>query len=392
MGARHRMSTSTFWLVSAPARSGAMFDDLNSQTSRLSQNYALNIPKLRTGTLDSLMALSDDLVKHDSQVDGVVRKLERQMLDFGVTEFSVSVERQQKSTEEFVTNFTWASNKYQEKLSLGEINAKIYQEVMKVDEDLRAKQAEYNSIKTSLQTQARKATGSLAVRNLNALFDKSKLINSENFVTVLAVVPCNEEKQWLAMYETGFLEKEANIGFCPVLLRSSTLLYKDENGENSLYGVIVFRRKLQDFKLAVREKKPRWTIREVDFEESTQNTDAEVLAKLEEQEEGAKKNLISWLKGRYGEVFRAYVHLKVVRVFVESTLRYGVPPDFQIVLMLPNTRYEKQLRSTLHNQFKYLASAALFDGAEEAVPGIAQQEFFPYVFLTMNVTNSVQVK
>lgn len=33
-------------------------------------------------------------------------------------------------------------------------------------------------------------------------------------------------------------------------------------------------------------------------------------------------------KTNFSEVFSSWVHLKALRVFVESVLRYGLPPDF----------------------------------------------------------------
>lgn len=35
------------------------------------------------------------------------------------------------------------------------------------------------------------------------------------------------------------------------------------------------------------------------------------------------------------QCYSAMVHLKAVRLFVESVLRYGVPPNFQAVLLKP---------------------------------------------------------
>ena len=44
----------------------------------LSENYKFSIPELRVGTLDSLMVLSDDLVKVNSLLESVVNKIRRQ--------------------------------------------------------------------------------------------------------------------------------------------------------------------------------------------------------------------------------------------------------------------------------------------------------------------------
>lgn len=47
--------------------------------------------------------------------------------------------------------------------------------------------------------------------------------------------------------------------------------------------------------------------------------------------------LVRLCKANFGEVFAAWMHVKALRVFVESVLRYGLPPDFQpmVVKVLP---------------------------------------------------------
>jgi len=147
---------------------------------------------------------------------------------------------------------------------------------------------------------------------------------------------------------------------------------------------------LQDFKNAVREKEPRWTVREFQYDEVALEEEKKHFEESTEREQKAKKQLTLWCKAMYGEVFRAFVHLKVIRVFVESCLRYGVPPDFQLVVMkLNNIKDEKKVRKTLAKQFDRLGSAAMFGGSEEALPSVVGgQEFYPYVFVALNVAES----
>jgi V-type H+-transporting ATPase subunit C len=73
-----------YWLVSAPKTNEDTFNTLNKKTTDeqdLSLNYKFQVPDLKVGTLDSLMALSDDLVKIDSHVENIVRKISGQLFD-----------------------------------------------------------------------------------------------------------------------------------------------------------------------------------------------------------------------------------------------------------------------------------------------------------------------
>ena len=52
------------------------------------------------------------------------------------------------------------------------------------------------------------------------------------------------------------------------------------------------------------------------------------------------------------------MHLCVVRLFVESILRYGLPPQFQAVAVRPLPRMEARLRAVLASAFGTGASCA----------------------------------
>ena len=51
------------------------------------------------------------------------------------------------------------------------------------------------------------------------------------------------------------------------------------------------------------------------------------------QVDGKKGSLEAWCKTAYGEAFSAWMHIAVVRLFVEAILRYGLPPTFQVRLL-----------------------------------------------------------
>lgn len=41
-----------------------------------------------------------------------------------------------------------------------------------------------------------------------------------------------------------------------------------------------------------------------------------------------------WTLTNFGEAFLAWIHLKCIQCFVESILRFGLPADFQAMLVL----------------------------------------------------------
>lgn len=57
--------------------------------------------------------------------------------------------------------------------------------------------------------------------------------------------------------------------------------------------------------------------------------------------------IVRWCRAHYGEVYAGWIHLKVIKAFVESVLRYGLPVDFLSVFVEPNMKREKQQMSSL---------------------------------------------
>jgi len=78
-----------FWVISIPNRALGShgFEELRARVRNFSScSQKFDIPNLRVGTLDSLMALSDELVKKDQFLDVTVKKIARQMVDLYVNE------------------------------------------------------------------------------------------------------------------------------------------------------------------------------------------------------------------------------------------------------------------------------------------------------------------
>ena len=53
---------------------------------------------------------------------------------------------------------------------------------------------------------------------------------------------------------------------------------------------------------------------------------------LEKAQKKAYVPLIRWLKGNFSEAFINWIHVKALRLFTESVLRYGLPANFLVCL------------------------------------------------------------
>lgn len=202
-----------------------------------------------------------------------------------------------------------------------------------------------------------------------------QLVETEFLTTLFVVVPRNELKEWARSYES----------LAPFVVPRSSLTIVEE-ADYALMRVVVFKRDVQDFTHAARQK--RFTVRKVD--PSTQLSEEEVKA-LHNRQAKLKKQLLRWTLTNFGEAFLAWIHLKCVQCFVEAIMRFGLPVDFTAMLILPRKGKERALEKALVELYRHIGRAdALDDGVtEEEVKNVAllgpQEKFFPFVFLEIDL-------
>ncbi|ESW23727.1 hypothetical protein PHAVU_004G070900 [Phaseolus vulgaris] len=371
-----------YWVVSLPVPNSAstLWNKLQEQISKHSFDtplYRFNIPNLRVGTLDSLLSLSDDLVKSNSFVEGVSLKIRRQIEDLervsGVLSSSLTVDG--VPVDSYLTRFVWDEAKYPTMSSLKETVDGIHGQVAKIEDDLKVRVSEYNNIRSQLNTINRKQTGSLAVRDLSNLVKPEDIITSENLTTLLAIVPKYSQKDWLSSYETL-----TNY----VVPRSANKLYEDN--EYALYTVTLFSRVADNFRTSAREK--GFQIRDFEYSPESHESRKQELDKLIEDQESLRASLLQWCYTSYGEVFSSWMHFCAVRVFTESILRYGLPPSFLASVLAPSVKAEKKVRSILEG-LSDSTNSGYWKTEDEGV-GMAglvagDADAHPYVSFTINL-------
>ena len=128
----------------------------------------------------------------------------------------------------------------------------------------------------------------------------------------------------------------------------------NEPGEEFLlYSVIVLRAGVEHYKNLCREK--RYVVRPFKFDPEEDRLERERKQQLALKKKSLWNYLIRWCTTTYTEVFTAWVHLKAIRLYVESVLRYGLPFDSQAALIEPNRGKDRQLRETLRVLYSRLA-------------------------------------
>jgi V-type H+-transporting ATPase subunit C len=304
-------------------------------------------------------------------VESVASKIQRQVIDLASIEgASEELNVDGVSAERYLTAFNWDEAKHPARRPLRETVEKLQESVAKMDDEFKVKTSEYSSVKGQLNVISRKAAGSLATRDIGELVSGTDLVDTENLTTLCVAVPKLSQKEWIESYETL-----AQF----VVPRSSTLLMED--GDYALYTVTLFRRVVDAFKSAAREK--AFQVRELKYDEEAIQAKASERANLKTEVEERRAAIYEWCQTSFGEVFSAWVHICAIRLFVESILRYGLPPSFQASVMKPHKNCEKKVRAVLSNTFGRGASSHWNDDpSEDKTVG---EDTHPYVAFKIDV-------
>ncbi|ELT96241.1 hypothetical protein CAPTEDRAFT_179819 [Capitella teleta] len=375
-----------FWLISAPGNKTCQqtWDAMNNLTAKqynLSTNHKFHVPDLKVGTLDVLVGLSDDLGKLDVFVEQVTRKVAAYLgdvLEDQKTKLQENLLANGMDLATYLTRYQWDMAKYPIRQSLKNIADIISKQVTQIDTDLKAKAAAYNNLKGSLQSLERKSTGSLLTRNLADLVKKEDFVlESEYLATLLVVVPQSLRRDWSDKYEAL-----ADM----VVPGSSRLIFED--GEHCLFTVSLFKRVVDEYKHHCRENK--FVVRDFTYNEEELMAGKSEYSKLASDKKKQFGPLVRWLKVNFSEVFTAWIHVKALRCFVESVLRYGLPVNFQAMLLRPNKKTMKKLKELLNDHFQHLDNSTFAGGAGTFdaldIPGLASgHDYFPYVFYSINI-------
>uniref|UniRef100_A0A3B4Y738 V-type proton ATPase subunit C n=1 Tax=Seriola lalandi dorsalis TaxID=1841481 RepID=A0A3B4Y738_SERLL len=227
----------------------------------------------------------------------------------------------------YVTKFQWDKAKYPTALPLSSLADIINKEVSQVETELKSRAAAYNSFDLLLR---------------------------------VALLCCN----FLSLFR--------------VTIRK---LYED--GEAGVFSVTLFKRAVCEFKAKAQESK--FTVREYGFDlEEKKQQEMKQLSVHKKEQYGI---FVCWLKVHFSEVFIAWIHLKGLRVFVESVLRYGLPVNYQALLLQTDRKRSKKVREELDSLFMHLDPTATVSCD---IPGLCQQEYFSYICFHIN-TNVLEI-
>ncbi|EIW86516.1 ATPase V1 complex subunit C [Coniophora puteana RWD-64-598 SS2] len=380
-------SDQSTWLIAVPQDGDAegLLPEITTKLSQQSKAYSrdtiaeLGIPSFKTGTLDSLIALSEELPKQDTFFTSVVAKTVdtlRNLLNNDPSKLSQHILVNERAVDDYLfKGWKWNEGRYGVQRSLREIVDLLNKEVASIDNVMKAKLNNYNLVKGSLVQMQRKKTGNLSVRSLVDIVSKEHIINESEYLdTMIVAVPNNLNKEWNSKYE-----RLTSM----VVPRSSISITSDS--EYTLYSVVVFKRVRDEFTQKCRENK--FIVRDFVFSEDEIVKQKEELAMADTTEKELWTELLRLSRTNFSESFQLLVHLKVVRLFVESVLRYGLPSNYVGLAIKPEPKTTKKALALLTDHFGYLSPRSgrpkKVAGGNEDFAGeyqtLMEQEYYDFV-------------
>ncbi|XP_053489735.1 V-type proton ATPase subunit C 1-B [Ictalurus furcatus] len=392
-----------FWLISVPLDkvSSQALEKLKRATVKasLGSYFRFHIPELKVGTLDVLLSVSDDLSRLDSYTEGVMRKtiqcmaelMEQssdKLMENALANGGISAHRKVPQSPlkmyfqalrvdltTYMTKFQWDRAKYSTALPLKTLTDLIFKQVAQVETELKSRNAAYSDVKLRLRALEQKNEGSLHTRALTGIVKKEDLVlNSEYLTTLVVVVPRTCIREWENTYESMSQF---------VVPRSSRKLLEDEDA--GIFTVTLFKNAVNEFK--ANAKRHRFAVRDFNLEEA--EWQQQEMSRLSIDKKEQYGIFVRWLKVNFNEAFVAWIHIKALRVFVESVLRYGLPVSFQALLLQPQKKQVKRLREELNSVFTHLDPMAVAGkqdvGLDIAEVNVGQQEYYSYIYYPISI-------
>ncbi|KAG0368847.1 Vacuolar ATP synthase subunit C, partial [Gamsiella multidivaricata] len=257
-------------------------------------------------------------------------------------------------------------------------------EVASIDTLMKNKMANYSVVKGNLQGIQRREVGNMASRNVVPFVKKEHVVlDSEYLETLVVAVPKTLYKDWHNKYET--LTQM-------VVPRSSLKIAEDD--EYGLFTVTLFKRIVDDFTNKCREE--RFIVRDFKYSEDALEEQRRELQEMDASEKELWATILRLARTNFGEVFQAWAHLKSLRVFVESVLRYGLPPDFVGFTIKPKPKQEQKILTILTTHYGHLGGSPSSrgghhqggsheDSAEDAILGFNDKDYKPFVFFSLKL-------
>lgn len=168
-------------------------------------------------------------------------------------------------------------------------------------------------------------------------------------------------------------EQERRLDMPGVVPFSDEYLGITDGDQNLLYSIVCMKDQVNDYVRIL--KKNNYNSQIFDCDPQTYLREQEQKSQLTIELNTLNMKLLRESKAFFDDLFQALIHLKIMRVFIDGVLRFGIPPKFSICIMKWEKNKDKKIRDALTSNF---AEEHLMDVYGEKVDN-QDEDYFPYI-------------
>ena len=158
-----------------------------------------------------------------------------------------------------------------------------------------------------------------------------------------------------------------------VVPNSDKYLDAEDPDGNQLWRLTCMREQVVNYIKVM--KKNGFLGQEFHYDSNKYVEDQKLISKLKVDQENVNLKIMNMAFYNFQELFQNLLHLKIMRVFVDGVLRYGIPPKFYMAIVKPNKMGEKKIMDKMLNAFAEDHLKEMYGQKENA----QDEDFFPYV-------------
>ena len=343
-----------------------------------------NIMKdLVNDNLDTLFKINDDLMRDEQEIETFLKSLEKQLLDLTSNPIQIKFRGALLDPKKAITEFQWDEGKYPNRSkTIADIMHKINEKYTETRKTIKAKTDDYNNSLNELKLRKKGQSEALTLmkQDYRDLVSKSKneMKTTDYLCTMLCFVPSGSEKY--------FLEHYMKLADGYVVPYSALRIDRGEDEKMQLYRVIVMKHVKDDFRNQC-QGQLRVSCREYDEEELNKKPlEEKEIEKLDNESNQKKHDLERHAESGYSEVFYALLHLKYLRLYVESCLKYTSGDYYSVMVYVPKDK-EPRLVSTMIKTFNDTKEQGWYGTKEELKES---EDFYPFILIKISVPTSIQ--
>ena len=204
--------------------------------------------------------------------------------------------------------------------------------------------------------------------------DKSQFLHDSRFLkNMIVVVPEKKQKDFLANYVTEDAKHDTAI-----VPGSAKKLGPVDADKNHLYHVALFH-KFDNPTL------PRmiggYYARKFEYDQDKYEQEKKRVEELTKEKSKQGKKLLKICEILDAGLVSVAAHIKIIRVYIDSVLRFGIPPRFMITVLEPQGS-DKKIMQNLTQQFGEPDQMEMY-GSKDKIQD--SEDFYPFVIVPMQI-------